>query len=240
MRLYGRLTKVDSEQRIVGGYASTECVDRAGEIVLKSAIEGALDDWLEFGNIRQMHQLSAVGKAVDASIDDKGLYVEARIVDDAAWQKVKAGVYAGYSIGGKVLARDKDDKKVITKIRLGEISLVDRPSNPEAVFDLFRAAGLHDGGDLVKALASRDAAISDLTNRIEGTLTKVSAIVAQNAVYRSEVAELKKQLATFRKPAVMMDIADPFAKVAVLEQTLADVAANAGRMLAYFDRPGAQ
>ena len=107
MQLYGNLTKIDIEQRIVAGYASTECIDRAGEIVLKSAIEDALDDYLEYGNIRQMHQLSAVGKAVDASVDDKGLYIEARIVDDDAWKKVTTGVYAGWSIGGKTLGRTR-------------------------------------------------------------------------------------------------------------------------------------
>jgi HK97 family phage prohead protease len=248
MRLYGNLTKIDTEQRIVAGYASTEAVDAHGEIVTKAAIEAALEGYLEFSNVREMHQLSAVGVTEEAAIDDRGLYIAARITDDIAWGKVKSGTYKGFSIGGKTLARDPDNKKIITKIALNEISLVDRPSNPEARFDVWKAAGLHDSGDLAKvigerdtltkALAHRDAAISDLTDRIEGALTKVSAIVAQNAQYRSEVAELKKQLATYRKPAA--DIVDPFATVAVLETTLADVAANAARMLAYFDRPGAQ
>ena len=190
--LDGNLTKIDTEQRIVAGYASTECIDRAGEIVLKSAIEDALNDDLEYGNIRQMHRkLSAVGKAVDASVDDKGLYIEARIVDDDAWKKVTTGVYAGWSIGGKTLGRDPDNHKIITKIRLDEISLVDRPANPEAVIDLWRAARLHDGGDLAKVvrerdqlaeqLADRDRAITGLADHVERTLAKVSDIVSENS-----------------------------------------------------------
>lgn len=141
MRLYGTIQKVDSEKRLVAGYASTEAVDAHGETVLKSAIEAALEDYLEFGNVREMHQLSAVGTTTEAEVDSKGLYIAAHIVDDAAWKKVTSGVYKGFSIGGKVLARDPKSKKTITKVRLDEISLVDRPSNPEARFDVWKAAG---------------------------------------------------------------------------------------------------
>lgn len=141
MRFYGSLTKVDAEQRMVWGYASTEAIDVHGETILKSAIEDALDDYLEYANIREMHQLSAVGTAEEASVDDKGLYLGAKIVDDTAWGKVTSGVYKGFSVGGKTLARDPKNKKIITKILLTEISLVDRPSNPEARFDVWKAAG---------------------------------------------------------------------------------------------------
>jgi hypothetical protein len=43
--------------------------------VLRSAIEAALDDYMRFANIREMHQLSAVGTAEEASVDDRGLYL---------------------------------------------------------------------------------------------------------------------------------------------------------------------
>ena len=144
MRFYGDIQKVDAEQRMVWGYASTETVDVVGETILKSAIEDALDDYMKWANIREMHQLSAVGTAEEATVDDKGLYIAAKIVDDAAWAKVEAGVYRAFSIGGKTLERDIYNKKKITKIRLDEISLVDRPSNPGARFDIWKAAGVHD------------------------------------------------------------------------------------------------
>lgn len=51
------------------------------------------DNYLEHGNIREMHQLSAVGTADEASIDDRGLYIGAKVVDDVAWGKVTSGVY---------------------------------------------------------------------------------------------------------------------------------------------------
>jgi hypothetical protein len=141
MKLYLPIAKVDADRREVWGYASTEARDDQGEIVRREALMAALGDYMRFANIREMHQLSAVGVAHEATIDDKGLYIGARIVDDQAWQKVVQGVYKGYSIGGVVTERDPTDYKTITGLILNEISLVDRPANPEAVFDYWKAAG---------------------------------------------------------------------------------------------------
>lgn len=141
MKIYLPFAKVDAGNREVWGYASTEARDDQGEIVKRDALMAALGDYMRFANIREMHQLSAVGVAREAAIDDKGLYVGARIVDDQAWQKVVEGVYKGYSIGGRVTQRDATDYKTITGLVLNEISLVDRPANPEAVFDYWKAAG---------------------------------------------------------------------------------------------------
>ncbi len=138
MRIYLPIAKVDAARRMVYGYASTEARDDQGEIVKREALQAALGDYMKFGNIREMHQLSAVGKAKDAAVDEKGLYLGAKVVDDQAWNKVIEGVYSGYSIGGKVTTRDPSDYKTITGLRLDEISLVDRPANPEAVFDCWK------------------------------------------------------------------------------------------------------
>lgn len=141
MRFYAPLAKVDAAQQMVWGYASTEAEDDQGEIITRDALAAALDDYLKFANIREMHQMSAVGVAEEAGVDDKGLYVAARIVDPRAWEKVTAGVYKGFSIGGRVKTRDPGDRSVITGLSLTEISLVDRPANPEAVFDCWKAEG---------------------------------------------------------------------------------------------------
>lgn len=138
MKFYAAFAKRDDAQRLVYGYASTEALDSHGEIVTRGALQEALPDFMRFANIREMHQPSAVGRAEEASIDDKGLYLAARIVDDEAWEKVAAGVYNGFSIAGRVTARDPMQKHVITGCTLSEISLVDRPANPEAVFDLIK------------------------------------------------------------------------------------------------------
>ncbi len=139
MRFYAPIAKVDAQERMVWGYASTEAEDDQGEIITRDALAEALAGYLKFANIREMHQMSAVGIAEAAAIDDKGLYVGARIIDPHAWDKVTSGVYKGFSVGGRVKARDPADRNVITALTLTEISLVDRPANPEAVFDCWKA-----------------------------------------------------------------------------------------------------
>jgi phage head maturation protease/regulator of replication initiation timing len=136
LNFFAEITKYDPDQRMVYGYASTTALDSQGERVAKEAIEAALPDYLKFANIREMHTTSAVGVAKETTLDEKGLYIGAKIVDDNAWKKVKEGVYKGFSIGGKRLSKVDD---TITEMKLTEISLVDRPANPEATFDVFKA-----------------------------------------------------------------------------------------------------
>ena len=158
MEVFLPLEKVDAEQRLVYGYASTEARDSQGEIVTRAAIEAALPAYMEFANIREMHQLSAVGVVKSAGLDDKGLLLEAKVVDDAAWAKVREGVYKGLSIGGRVTRRDALDKAIITGVDLTEISLVDRPANPEALIAAYKAAGAEDVADRIAKATSIEKA----------------------------------------------------------------------------------
>jgi HK97 family phage prohead protease len=158
MRFYWPIAKVDTEQRMVWGYASTEALDDQGEIVKREALEAALGNYMRFANIREMHRPSAIGVAKEANVDDRGLYLAAKIVDDEAWEKVVQGVYKGFSIGGRVTARDPADRSVITGLALTEISVVDRPANPDAVFDCWKASGSDEMRD--------DPASSDVTTRV--------------------------------------------------------------------------
>jgi phage head maturation protease len=151
---------------MVFGYASTEALDSQGEIVKREALEAALPDYMRFANIREMHQPSAVGVATEAEMDARGLFLAAHIVDPTAWEKVTAGVYKGFSIGGSVVGRDRAQKHVITGVKLSEISLVDRPANPEAVFTMYKADALEKVGarnsaaDLATIQAIHDQAVA--------------------------------------------------------------------------------
>jgi phage head maturation protease len=168
MKLYAEITKIDRDRHMVFGYASTEALDSQGEVVKREALEAALPDYMRFANIREMHQPSAVGVATEAELDARGLYLAAKIIDPVAWEKVTSGVYKGFSIGGRVVARDQAQKHVITGVTLSEISLVDRPANPEAVFTMFKLdeAGLgkigarNSAGDLSMIQAIHDQAVA--------------------------------------------------------------------------------
>lgn len=144
MRLYGAISKIEPQADgtvRVEGIASSEAEDEQGETVSAAAMRAAIPDYMLFPALREMHQLSAAGTTLEATVDDDGMTrIVAHVVDPVAVSKVKTKTYRGFSIGGRVTKRDGDDKKNITGIVLNEISLVDRPANPEAIFDCWKAS----------------------------------------------------------------------------------------------------
>ena len=144
MRLYGAIQKVeprDDGTVRVHGIATSEAVDEQGEIVRADAIRAAIPDYMRFPALREMHQLSAAGTTLEAEVCEDGTTrIVAHVVDPVAVAKVRNQVYRGFSIGGRVTQREAGNPKTITGLILDEISGVDRPANPEAVFDCWKAA----------------------------------------------------------------------------------------------------
>jgi len=151
---YFQITKRDDEQRMVYGYCSTESVDSQGETVTKDAMAAAWDDYMQFANVREMHGNSAAGIVKEYDFDDNGVFIGVKVVDNNAWNKVVEGVYKGFSIGGKKLKDGYDAiTKTITGLKLTEISLVDRPSNPDALITVWKADDATPEVDPVNELA---------------------------------------------------------------------------------------
>ena len=139
-------SKVDVERRIVSGFATLDNVDKQADIVTSEASMSAFARFR--GNIREMHQPTAVGKMVDFKEDRyfdpeskkfySGVYVSAYVSKGAqdTWEKVLDGTLSGFSIGGKMNKWDDAyDEKMDAQIRiikdydLVELSLVDNPAN---------------------------------------------------------------------------------------------------------------
>jgi len=164
VRLSMPFSKVDVERRIVSGFATLDNVDKQNDIV---TTEASLKAFSKFrGNIREMHQPSAVGKMVsfkeDRYFDPEtkkfytGVYVSAYVSKGAqnAWEKVVDGTYTGFSIGGRMNKWDDAyDEKMDSQIRiikdydLVELSLVDNPANQ---FASILSVEKVDGVDVVK------------------------------------------------------------------------------------------
>lgn len=144
-RIYANIEKVEAQDDgtlKVWGYASSGAEDSDGETITPEAMKAALPDYMKFGAVREMHQSMAAGTAIEASVDDttgKTMF-GAHVVDPVAVLKVQTQVYKGFSIGGKVTERDPLNKKIIKGLNLVEVSLVDRPANPDAVFTMYKAA----------------------------------------------------------------------------------------------------
>jgi len=164
VRLSMPFAKVDKERRIVSGFATLDNLDRQNDIVLT---EASLKAFSKFrGNIREMHQPSAVGKMVSFKEDKyfdpdtkkfySGVFVSAYVSKGAqnAWEKVLDGTYTGFSIGGRMNKWDdgydeKADKpiRIIKEYDLVELSLVDNPANQ---FASILSIEKVDGKDVVK------------------------------------------------------------------------------------------
>jgi hypothetical protein len=157
-------TKVDKERRVVSGFATLDNVDKQADIVTTDA---SLKAFAKFrGNIREMHQPTAVGKMISFKEDKyfdpeakkfySGVYVSTYISKGAqnTWEKVLDGTLSGFSIGGKMNKWDDGyDEKIDSKIRiikdydLVELSLVDNPANQFAnVLSVEKV----DGVDMIK------------------------------------------------------------------------------------------
>jgi hypothetical protein len=159
VRLSMPIGKVDKERRVVSGFATLDNVDKQGDVVDTSASLTAFKNFR--GNLREMHQPSAVGKVVSFKEDRyfdpntkkfySGVYVSAYVSKGAqdAWEKVLDGTYSGFSIGGNI--KKYDDQvdsgtetpiRIIKEYELHELSLVDNPANQFAnIFSIEKANG---------------------------------------------------------------------------------------------------
>jgi hypothetical protein len=103
---------VDVERRIVSGFATLDNIDKQADIVTTDASVKAFSKFR--GNIREMHQPTAVGKMISFKEDKyfdpeskkfySGVYVSTYISKGAqdTWEKVLDGTLSGFSIGGKM------------------------------------------------------------------------------------------------------------------------------------------
>jgi len=159
--------KVDQDRRIVSGFATLDNIDKQNDIV---TTEASITAFKKFrGNLREMHQPTAVGKVVSFKEDRyfdpstkkfySGVYVSAYISKGAqdTWEKVLDGTLTGFSIGGNIKKFDDsyDEElekavRVIKEYELHELSLVDNPANQFANVISIEKGEL--GGFLAKAV----------------------------------------------------------------------------------------
>jgi cation transport regulator ChaB/phage head maturation protease len=183
--------KMDEEKRMVYGYATNDMLDSQGEITELEATAKAVEDYSKWRNIRVMHKPDPVGTAPIIEMRKAGLWIGAEIIDDDAWNKVKKGVYKGFSIGGRKIkvAQEFSEslKKNITRIKeylLTEISLVDRPANPSATFSFIK----REVNEMVDSVVPVEEPIAKEVT--EPTPTETPAPVIEKAV-EAPVAEVK-------------------------------------------------
>lgn len=171
---FGGLTAKRGEDGFmyVKGIATDDTLDLDQQICDPAWLKSAMPAWMEIGNIREMHQSKAVGKATEMEQSGSGFVVTAKVVDEQAAKMVSEGVYTGFSVGIKGARVVKDNAAPGGRIIDGtivEVSLVDRPANPSAVIEIAKSIK----GELVKG-----AAVSEI-KKAESPAMNAEAIMTE-------------------------------------------------------------
>lgn len=147
----------------IRGLASTDSVDRSGDIILHTAWDmGGLDNYRKNPIVLFNHNYNEpVGRVTDIQVVTEGLQVTAEIFKSASrvYDLVKAGVLKTFSVG--FLPKDLDYNKatdgfIIKKAELLELSIVSVPCNQTALFSVAKSFATDDEYDEFKKVYLAD------------------------------------------------------------------------------------
>ena len=133
------------ESIMIEGYASTNDVDRQGDVVPASVWTAGMENYLKNPVILAYHEhCEPIGRMVEHKIDEKGLWIKARISAAAedVFNLVKDGVLTAFSIGFRIVDAEYNSAAelfVVKELELHEISVVSVPANQNTIFSLSKA-----------------------------------------------------------------------------------------------------
>jgi HK97 family phage prohead protease/HK97 family phage major capsid protein len=194
-----------TESVFIEGYASTVDIDRSGDVVPKSVWEAGIQNYLKNPIILSQHDYDdPIGRMVDYKIDDKGLWVKARISSAAeeCFNLIKDKVLTAFSIGFRIMDAEYNSAAevfLIKELELVEISVVSVPCNQNTLFDLSKAFSdaadyqkfkqqFAPNGDSAKGLESTTEAKSTTTKELEMTQEEMQKMLADAATKAAQEA----------------------------------------------------
>jgi len=128
--------KQEDGSLLVYGKATDDSLDIDQQICDDTWLSAAMPEWFKSGgNIREQHSSIAAGVAKEYEAKSDGHYISVLVVDPVSVKKVESGVLKGFSIGIKSPRVVRDQKAANGRIidgQIVEVSLVDRPANPNA------------------------------------------------------------------------------------------------------------
>ena len=136
---YAAIVKQEKQEDgslLVYGKATDDSLDIDQQICDDTWLSSAMPEWFKSGgNIREQHSSIAAGVAKEYEAKSDGHYISVLVVDPISVKKVESGVLKGFSIGIKAPRVVRDQKAANGRIidgQIVEVSLVDRPANPNA------------------------------------------------------------------------------------------------------------
>lgn len=197
----------------VYGKATDDAIDIDQQICDETWLKEAMPDWFTSGgNIREQHSNIAAGVATDYESKADGHYITALIVDPVSVKKVETGVLKGFSIGIRGPRVIRDSKAAGGRIvggQIVEVSVVDRPANPNAKMVIAKAV---EGGAL--------EAVNQITipTPAEAFKSVEAAIVEESA----EGETVSEEIVTEAETSVEEVVAEVAAEETVIEETAAE------------------
>ena len=189
--------KRDDGTLMVYGKATDDSLDIDQQICDPTWLDRAMPEWFKSGgNIREQHSSIAAGVAKEYEKKADGHYIHALVVDPISVKKVDTGVLKGFSIGIKSPRVVRDQKAANGRIidgQIVEVSLVDRPANPNCQLVLAKSvegqSGMWKTEELIEATKSASLPLQLL--EISDDAEK-RALLMKNA---QELIELSKSIA---------------------------------------------
>ena len=212
----------------IEGYASTNDVDRQGDVVPANVWERGLQNYVKNPVILAYHDhTQPIGRMTDHKVDEKGLWIKATISDAAGniYKLVKNGILSAFSIGFQVKDAEWNSKAevfMIKELELHEISVVSVPANQNTLFSLSKHFSTAQEFELFK---QQFAANSDIAKGLEPAKPANSS----KEEFNMDPKDLEKMLADATAKA-----AEAAAR-AVIEAQTAKAAADAAEAKAQAD-----
>ena len=135
--------EADDGSMFVYGLATDPTLDMDQQICDPGWLKSAMPQWFKTGaNIREQHSSIAAGVGIELNADGDKWMLKSEVVDPVTQTKVRKGVLKAYSIGikqAKVMKSDEAPNGVIVGGNIVEVSLVDRPANPNARIEIAKS-----------------------------------------------------------------------------------------------------
>jgi hypothetical protein len=173
----------------VYGKATDDSLDIDKQICDGDWLDRAMPHWFKSGgNIREQHSNIAAGVAKNYELKADGHYITALVVDPVSVKKVENGVLRGFSIGIKNPRVIQDSKAANGRIvdgQIVEVSLVDRPANPNCQLVLAKSTSADETIMQVEELIEKEESVIDNVLQSSNTLEEESSQMENTDVVKS-------------------------------------------------------
>jgi hypothetical protein len=185
--------KLEDGTLMVYGKATDDSLDIDEQICDAGWLATAMPEWFKTGgNVREQHSNIAAGVAKELDAKADGFYINVHVVDPVSVKKTETGVFKGFSIGIRSPRVVRDNKAANGRIidgQIVEVSLVDRPANPNAKLIMAKSVGT----EIVK--------VEELVEATEEVVETPAETVTEEVVETTEVAEATEEKAADAKPS---------------------------------------